>query len=185
MTHSRRFWAASALLLAGVFVAGVAAKPASTPPVNIGVSGTAGQIFQPDPKLPGKFLWKLYVQGATGAAQDNGFQGKLTGVTAILYQHGTASALMTAPTANGNSTSQVIVATGPGRIKVRSLTEKGTTLEADKMTWYARTNKIIAIGNVVYRKGLTGAMLRVPYSPVNADTRLHAVSFGKGSATLP
>ncbi len=183
MTHSRHLFRAVALLLTAS--AGSVAAPApKAPPLDIGVSGSAGQILQPDPKLPGRFLWKMYVRGATGAAQGGGFLGTLTGVTALLYQHGLLSARMYAPTATGNSAQQVIVATGPGRVRVVSVTQPGTTLEADKMTWYARKNTIIATGNVVYHNGRTGLTMRVPGS-MNADTVLKSVSFGKGTASLP
>ena len=138
MTHPRCSSGAWALLLAGI-VGGVAAQPtAKTSPLNMGASGQNGQIFQPDPKLAGKFLWKMYMQGASVVSQDNGYLGRLTGVTALLYQHGIPSARMKAPTATGNNTQQIIVANGPGRVMVWSLTQPGTTLEANKMTWYAK-----------------------------------------------
>ena len=187
MTYSRRLAGASAVLLACVFVGGVPAKPAAkAPPLDIGLSASPGQIFQPDPNLPGKYLWKMYIQGGSVMPQSSGYTGSLIGVTALLYQHGAPSARLTAPVASGNSIQEVIVATGPGRVRAQSLVDPGRALEADKMTYYAKKNRIVAIGNVVvFQSGRNGPTMRVPRAPVTADTVLKSVTFGKGTGTLP
>ena len=190
MNHTRRIFCILALVLSGVIAASVAGKtPAKAapkpPPRKISLAGPAGGTATlPDPKLPGKFIWTMTFRSLYGLGGDSGYAlGRLTGVTALLYQHGVLSAVMTAPTASGDNKSQVIVATGPGRVFVRSKVEPGTTLEADKMTWYARTNKILAVGNVVYHNGKNGLTMHVPR--LNADTVLKSVSFDPGHADLP
>ncbi len=156
-------------------------KPASPPvPNNLGVAGQQVVILQPDPKLPGKFAWKVWAASLAGASQNNGFQGTLTDVAAVLFQKGVAAARMRAPQAQADSAAQIVTATG--RVQVWSLTQPGTTLQADKVVWRVRENKARATGNVVYQNGKTGLTVHVP--SLDADTALKSISFGTGHAAL-
>jgi hypothetical protein len=190
MNHNQRNFCICAVVLSGCTAASTAGKaPAKAapkpPPRKISLTGPAGGTATlPDPKLPGKYIWTMSYHSLYGLGGDSGYAlGRLTGVTAFLYQHGVLSAVMTAPTASGDNKSQVIVATGPGRVFVKSKIEPGTTLEADKMTWNARTNKILAVGNVVYHNGKSGLIMHMPR--LNADTVLKSGSFAAGHADLP
>lgn len=169
-----------ALMIAMIAVSGAASKKAQNAPLNIGVSASVGQIYQQDPKLPGKYLWKIWAKGAQGASENNSYQGTLIGITAMLFEKGKLAAKMKAPKAVGNSATQTIVATG--RVTVTSLQQPGTTLKADKITWHAKTNKIVATGNVIYHNAKNGVTMRVP--SLNADTVLKSLSFGMGNGTL-
>ncbi len=185
MKHLRPIPLVAALALAWAMALPAAAKTRPKAPsvpagAALSINSSQGQIFQPDPKSPGHFLWKIWMQGITGSSVGGGFEGTLTGVTAYLFQKGAASARLTAPTARGDSAQQTIVASG--RVHVVSLDQPGTTLVADTVTWQAKTNTIIAVGNVIYRNGKTGLTMRVPR--LNADTVLKSISFGRGDATL-
>lgn len=147
---------------------------------NIGVSASVGEIYQQDPKYPGKHLWIIWAKGGTGASESNGFQGTLIGITAKLFNKGVAAAKMFAPKAVGSSATQTIVATG--RVTVISLQQPGTTLKADKITWYAKTNKIVATGNVIYHTANDGVTMHV--NSLQANTMLKSASFGMGNGIL-
>lgn len=146
-----------------------AAKPDAA--TNLGVIGQNLYFVLPDPKAPGKLLLKLWAGGLNGSFSGNGVQGDLNKVTAILYQHGTASAKMSAPIVNGNNMQNVLVA--KGRVTVTSLAQPGSVMRADRMTWYAKKNQIIADGNVYYHDGKYGATLNAPH--LIADTLLKKI----------
>jgi hypothetical protein len=179
MLSQIRLFFLPALTLLFLLGGAVAAKPVPPMP-NIGVTGTQGEIFQPDPNRPNKFIWKIWAQSANVSTVGSAYDGVLSGVTALLFQKGVSAALLKAPTARYNSASQILVASG--RVTVVSQTEPGTTLVADTITWYAKTNQIVAVGNVIYHRGKTGLTMRVPR--LTADTVLKSASFGTGSATL-
>lgn len=158
-----------------------AAKPSAGAADNLGVSGQAVTIFQPDPKLPGKFLFKIYARGITGQSVSSSFSGALTGVSAVLFQKGQASATLSAPTARADSGQQQVTASG--RVHVKSLREPGTILDADTVVWHAKTNIIDATGNVLYRNGKNGVTLRGPR--FRANTALQTISSaGPGSGSF-
>lgn len=161
-------------------------KTASSDPMSLseglGVSGSQVSILQPDPKRPGKFLFKIWATGVTGASLPGTVQGTLSNVTAFLYQAGISTARMQAPRAFADSTKQSVV--GSGGVRVWSLTQPGTTLSADKVTWLAQRNTVEAVGHVVYRSGKTGLTIHVPR--MTADTALKTFSSaGAGNLVLP
>lgn len=155
-----------------VVKAAAKAKSAAKPDdAKLGVVGKGLYFVLPDPKAPGKLLLKLWAGGLNGSFSGNGVQGDLNKVTAILYQHGTASAKMSAPIVNGNNMQNVLVA--KGRVTVTSLAQPGSVMRADRMTWYAKKNQIIADGNVYYHDGKYGATLNAPH--LIADTLLKKI----------
>lgn len=155
-----------------VVKAAAKAKAAAKPDdAKLGVVGKGLYFVLPDPKAPGKLLLKLWAGGLNGSFSGNGVQGDLNKVTAILYQHGTASAKMSAPIVNGNNMQNVLVA--KGRVTVTSLAQPGSVMRADRMTWYAKKNQIIADGNVYYHDGKYGATLNAPH--LIADTLLKKI----------
>lgn len=148
---------------------------------NLAVSGQNYTIFQPDPKAPGKFLFKIYARGLRAQSVSNALTGTLTGVSAVLFQKGRATATLAAPTAQADSAQQVVTALG--RVHVVSLVERGTTLDADTVVWHAKTNVVDATGHVVYRNGKNGATLRGPR--YQANTALQTiVGVGAGQASF-
>lgn len=162
-----------------------APKKASAPSAgaadNLSVAGQGVTIFQPDPKAPGKFLFKIYAHGITGQSVSNAFTGALTGVSAVLFQKGRATATLAAPLARADSAQQMVTASG--RVHVKSLVEPGTIIDADTVVWHAKTNVVDAAGHVVYRNGKNGVTLRGPR--FRANTALQTItSVGAGQASF-
>lgn len=156
--------------------------PAKDKAPTFGAVGDEPWFTQPDPKHPGKLLYELKAAGAAAQSDTDGFHGTLTSVWAKLFQNGVASAILTAPRALGGSANKSVVITGLGGVSVKSLTEPGTVLTADKMVWYATLNKIVATGHVYYRNGQNGATMRAPR--MVGDTRLKSITlnYGHGKA---
>ena len=71
-----------------------------------------------------------------------------------------------------------MVITGTGGVVVKSLTQPGTLLQADKVVWYASLNQIVATGHVVYHDGKSGATMTGP--AMKSDTKLKTVEIGSG-----
>jgi len=162
-----------------------AALAGAAPPGSSGTFGAVASgatITLPDPKLPGKLLCVIHAASATGQAQQNGFLGSMTGVSAQLFQQGRPSATLTAPRAQGGSVKKTVTVTGTGGVVIHSLTQPGTTLTADTVVWYASLNKIVATGHVFYRSGKTGATLTGPQG--YADTRLRSIHLGPGHGSV-
>lgn len=169
------------LTLGGPRPVGAAPKtpPASSVADNLGVAGQDVTIFQTDPKLPGRFLFKIWARGINGTSQQGTFTA--TGVSALLFQKGRPTARLTAPVARADKASQTVIATG--RVHVYSVTQPGTTLEADTVVWHAKTNQVEASGNVVYRNGKQGTTVRGPR--FLANTALQTItSAGPGRVTF-
>ena len=135
-----------------------------------------------DPKLPGKLLAVVKAGGFSGSSADQSALGTMTQVHALLYRQGKPAATFDAPRAHvtQNSATKNVVAVGTGGVTVVSLTEPGTRLTADVVTWYASLNRIVATGHVVYHNAKTGWDLQAP--TMTADTQLRSVSGGKGRA---
>lgn len=158
-----------------------AAAPQAGAGDNLGVAGQGVTIFQPDPKAPGRFLFKIYARRITGQSVSNAFSGALTGVSAVLFQKGRATATLSAPLARADSGQQVVTASG--RVHVTSLIQPGTTLDADTVVWHAKTNSVDAAGNVVYHSGKNGITARGPR--FHANTALQTItSVGAGQTSF-
>lgn len=189
-THLRgRRCAALALLsCASVCLPGAAApaakkggkKNASPPNLSAIIQSPTIQIG--DPKLPGKLLAVVKAGGFRGVSADQGALGNMTQVHALLYQKGKQAATLDAPVAHfsQNSTTKNVVAVGTGGVVIHSLTEPGTRLTADVVTWYASLNRIVATGHVVYHNVKTGWDVQAP--TMTADTKLKSVKTGSGGS---
>ena len=155
-------------------------KPSAPPNLSAIIQSPTIQIG--DPKLPGKLLVSGKASGFSGASADKGALGSFTQVSVLLYQQGRQAATFDAPVAhiNENTATKNVVAVGTGGVVIVSLTEPGTRLTADVVTWYAGLNRIVARGHVVYHNGM-GWVIRSP--AMTADTRLHSVVTEKGSAS--
>jgi hypothetical protein len=149
---------------------------------NLGVIGQGSYITQPDPKRPGKFLWKLWAREFIVKSPENSVSGSLIDISATLFSNGVPSATMTAARAEGDNVHNTIIATGG--ILIKSLVEPGTKLQADKIIWYARENKILATGHVFYKNGKSGMTIKCP--AIVADTVLKSIrSSNSGQVVLP
>ena len=146
------------------------------------MTGQGSYVTQPDPKRPGQYLWKLWAREFVIEAPDKAVSGTLKGVSAVLFQNGKESARMVAPQAQGNNVQSIIVATGG--VVVRSVVQPGTILRADTVTWYARSNKIVAVGQVFYKNGKTGMTIN-PSGGLIADTVLKSVRSDGGGRIKP
>ncbi|MGO8673159.1 MAG: hypothetical protein ACLQVD_17605 [Capsulimonadaceae bacterium] len=92
-----------------------AAAPANAPAEDSGIGFSEPQgtyVELPDPKRPGKWLWKLWGEGLSGESRGGGLQATMSDVFAILYSKGIPSAILKAPTVHGDYASGVLVATG-------------------------------------------------------------------------
>ena len=135
-----------------------------------------------DPKLPGKLLAVVKAGGLSASSADQTALGTMTQVHALLYRQGKQAATFDAPRAHvtQNSATKNVVAVGTGGVVIVSLTEPGTRLTADVVTWYASLNRIVATGHAVYHNAKTGWDLQAP--TMTLDTQLRSVSGGKGRA---
>ena len=170
------------LTLGGASLAAPSGKKTAPAPLNMSAAAQMPVITLPDPKYPGKPLIEVHaktVDGVGGAS----LLGNLSGVWARLYQHGTGSAVLTAPRVVGSSVQKTVVVTATGGVVVKSLTQPGTKLTADKVVWYpnARTDQILATGHVVYHDGKSGAIGTGPW--LKADTQMKSFRMGAGHAT--
>lgn len=156
-----------------------ASKKPSLPP-NLRLDSRQVQVSLPDPKFPGKGVPLCFVKASTasGQSETTGLLGNMTQVSALLYQQGKPAATLDAPRAQGSSLRKTVVVIGMGGVLVKSLTQPGTKLTADKVAWYAALNKIVATGHVFYHDGKTGMEFRGPW--LKTDTKLKSVRTGSG-----
>ena len=89
----------------------------------------------------------LQANAETGIIKDtHNLNAELTGVRAQLYQKGVQTATIFAPQASANQNAKTLLATGG--VKVTSITDPpDTVVTADRLSWNANTNELIAIGN--------------------------------------
>jgi hypothetical protein len=177
---SHPWYIAGLLLAAGAIVSEAAPKPAENR--NIPVTGQGFTMTLPDPKHPGWLLWKA--AAATGVILPVGKaqHATLTDAKATMFQSGKAAATIVAPKVVGDTGPMLILASGG--VRITSLLDKGSTLRADRVLWYARQNKVIADGHVVYRDGKYGMVFTGPR--LVADTALRSVrSSSPGKLSLP
>ncbi len=173
------------VLLPLLLCASVAAAPKSgsaAPPQDLQGSAQGVTFNMLDPKHPGKMLGLLRAVSATGQSTPTGFVGSMTNVWARLYQSGVPSAVLTAPHVEGSSSKKTAIVTGTGGVVVKSLTQPGTRLTADKAVWYASLNQIVATGHVFYRDGKTGGTMTGPW--MKSDTKLKSVMIGSGHVSV-
>lgn len=165
--------------------ASCAAKPAlhrSTPPSkpagtqlsgaysNLKAIGTSSHIIYSDPKT-GKLLWTAdvaYSEAQSGQTQSD-VTATLHDVHGKLYESGKPADRFAAPLVIADNAHHTVTATGG--VTVTSITQAGTTLRCDKMTWYSGENKLIGVGHVVFKKG--GITQTMP--SFQADTRLRTI----------
>ena len=166
---------------------GLASGKPAAPPVSIGGTLQGVTAVLPDPKHPGKPLWKLLARSVdAGPTGLSGYAVVLHDVAATLYQNGIPEAYMTAPRAVGDQSTRTITATGG--VFIKSLTDRGpsgrSTLRADRVQWQADKNQVLATGHVAYKNGKNGLILRGP--AFQADTALRTLhSVGAGRIILP
>ena len=141
--------------LRGVLAASVAKHApqdtSSTPTTNIKAAAIGVQMRFTDPQT-GKLLWTADVDRieALSPTNPNEVYGTLHNVRGILFQGGVAADHITAPIVNVDNATKVVVATGG--VHVVSITQPGTSLTCDMVTYYAGTGHIIGQGNVVFHK---------------------------------
>lgn len=150
-----------------VLDAALKAKAAAKPDAaaNLGVAGSELSFVLVDPKMPGNKIVKLWAGSVSGGLTGQGALGTLNHVSALLFQRGAAAAKLTAPTVKGDNLQNVLVATG--RVTVVSLQQLGTTMQADRMTWYPKKNKIFADGHVHYHSSQYGADMNTSHMTVD------------------
>lgn len=167
------------------------AKPQKTSGFNKNDAGSTGNLkvtnsniyaVQPDPKRPGKFMWKIWASGFTLLNPGNQITVTVQDVSALLFQAGQAAATLRAPLATYDNIKHTIVASGG--VLVRSISEPGTTLRADNVVFYAATGKLKATGHVVYHNGKT--LMELHTNELDGDTKLKTLSSNTGgSVALP
>lgn len=166
----------------GLSAALSAAPPAKDNPLShIGATGEVIRGSLPDPKTPGKLLWRFSARSVTGANSTGGLQGTLLGVDATFFQKGVPSARMTAPKVQMDNGKKIVIASGRVKMTALAKTQKGSSLTADRMIWYAAINKVVALGHVFYKNAATGATLECP--AMIADTKLETIRSSSGGQT--
>lgn len=156
----------------------------NSPLSNVGAIGVGARGSLPDPKRPGTFLWKFTATDFVAQGLDSGARGYLLHVNVTMYDKGVASTRLLAPKAQADGAAKTVIASG--RVRALSLTQKGTVLYADRVIWYAATNKVLAIGHVFYKDGKSGMMLESP--SMVADTKLRTIRSanpGNGNVLFP
>jgi len=170
------------LALGGASWAAPSGKKTAPAPLNLSGVIQMPVVTLPDPKYPGRLMIEAHARTADGQSAENGFLGNMTGVWARLYQKGIPAAVLTAPHALGNSRKNSVVVTGTGGVVIKSLTQPGTKLTADKVVWYASVDRIVATGHVFYHDGKSGATMSGPW--LTADTKLKSIQTGTGHVSV-
>ena len=152
--------------------------PSGNQPANLGSTLQDFVVTLPDLKTPGKMLCRIQAKTANLQFLASGSLGHLVNISAQMYQKGILAATLTAPRAEGSNKNKIVVIVATGGVVVKSLTSPGTKLQADTVTWYASSNKIVAAGHVFYRDGKTGTTMTGP--SMSADTRLKTIQTGPG-----
>jgi len=180
--------ALSLMLCALLCPTGVAAptgarKSAKKPPPQMSAVVERPTVTVGDPKMPGRPLAVVKASAFQGGSVAQGFLGDMTQVSALLYHQGKPAATFDAPHARGsqNNVTKNVVVTGTGGVVIKSLTERGTTLTADTMVWYASIDKIVATGHAVYQNRKKLITCQSP--TIIADTKLKSVKTGPGQMT--
>jgi hypothetical protein len=168
-------WRCGALAVSLLFCSPSGSSHAAS---GVGVTGQGSQVLQPDPKRPGKYLWKLWAREFVIESPSKGVSGTMKGISAVLFQNGAPSATMAAAQAKGNNVQNIIVASGG--VVVKSLLEPGTILRADSVTWYQQKNQVVAVGHVYYKNGKSG-MTIIPSGALTANTSLKTVRSDDGA----
>lgn len=152
-------------------------------PDKINTRVTAARIYaeQADPELPGRLLWKLWARDVDMASPATTVYATVRSAHAVLFNKGIAEATILAPMASADSDKYTIV--GTGRVTVTSLLQPGTWLKADEVTWYAKLNRGLAVGNVVMHNSRTGLTVHSPQ--LGFDTALKTLQSSAGYGTLP
>ena len=149
---------------------------------NLEVTNSNIYAVQPDPKRPGKFMWKIWASGFTLLNPGKQITVNVQNMSALLFQAGQAAATLHAPRATYDNIQHTIVASGG--VNVRSISEPGTTLRADNVVFYAATGKLKATGHVVYHNGKT--LMELHTNELDGDTKLKTLSSNSGgSVALP
>jgi hypothetical protein len=141
-------------------------KP-STPHITANVGSSQMTFVDPN---TGKMLWKANVQQFEAQSLSSGsVVGAMTNVDGILYENGTPSDRLRAPTVTADNASKVVTATGG--VVITSLTQAATTMTCDRVVWYSSANKLIGHGHVVFK---TGGFMQIGPSFL-ADTKMKNV----------
>lgn len=162
-----------------------AAPPAKDNPLSqMGATGEGIRGSLPDPKLPGKLLWRFSARSLAGVNSAGGLQGTLLGVDATFFQKGAPAARLLAPKVQMDGTKKRVAASGRVKMTALAKTQKGTSLTADRLIWYAAINKVVALGHVLWKDGKTGATVEAP--GMVADTKLETIHSSSGiQGTFP
>ena len=98
----------------------------------------------------GNTLWKLQAKALQGQSDNQQAEGTLTEVQGWLYQKGKPVLKFTARYARAHSERREVEAWG----NVRAISNVSRArLQADRILWQARADKIIATGNVIIQWG--------------------------------
>jgi hypothetical protein len=121
----------------------------------------------------GQLIWKAHVKHANINSESGVKQitGELSDVDGILYGKSQPSCEMLAPTVLYEEETQI--ARAKGGVKVKSLTRKGAYLTCDRMVYFAKKERIVGIGHVVYHDPLIGETIHS--DTFAADPKLNRV----------
>ena len=135
---------------------------------GVGLTGTGFSVVLPDPKRPGKPLWKIWAKTVSGNFASG--RGTVRGVTALMFHAGRQAAKMTAPQADYDDSSKTLIASGG--VAYESLTQPGTWMRARAVTYHADTGDGVARGGVVIHDGKNGAIAHLPVAYFDASLKL-------------
>jgi hypothetical protein len=123
----------------------------STTLSNIKAAAIGVHMKFTDPQT-GKLLWTADVQRIEGIspAGQNEAQAVLHVVHGVLYQNSAPADHITAPIVHVDNATKIVIASGG--VTVVSITQKGTSLTCDTVTYYAGTGHLIGVGHVVFHK---------------------------------
>ena len=160
-------------ILSGITVALLLGAPVWCAPVTNLTAKAANLSFSFVNEKTGKILCTGTTTTSTAGAgsTENDLYADLRNVRGVMYADNKPANSFTAPHVVAYNANKLVVATGG--IRVVSLSEPGTWLTCDRMTYYAAQGKIIGTGHVVFKNTVQGFTQRGP--SFAADTRLKRV----------
>lgn len=138
---------------------------------GLGLGGLNSLFTMPDRHHPQWPACKLILQTFVGILDNNSMTGH--GATAILFNKGQRSAIMTAPNATGNSVTEMVTASGGVHLMAVNPASHptGRFLDADTVVWNAKTQLGKAYGHVHYRDTKSGMVGTAPVLYFNSGLK--------------
>lgn len=152
-----------------------AARGDTAPPAMV---TTRGLSIRWRRQVPGKAAEPMLDLDAVSGNMESASQsGVFSNTTGILYDAGVARATFVAPRVKAQQDNRVVEA--EGGVRIESVAPRGTVITADRLTWRASGDEIVAMGHVCFVHRPVGAKQPEasggPFDRVTVNTALKKV----------